>query len=70
MKIETKFDMGQRVFIVDAGYQPAKIDLIKIVGKNLVYGVYYWTDGKLQAVDISEEEIVADVPSGKGPGFK
>lgn len=69
MKIETKFDMHQKVFIAANSFQACQIDKIILEGKNLFYGIFYWLNGELKTLNIEEGELVATIPES-APGFK
>jgi hypothetical protein len=61
MKIETKFDIGQRVFIVEIE-SPAIVRAIRIDERAFCYLVSYWMEGKQQDAWVSECEL-AEAPS-------
>ncbi len=56
MKIETKFDMHQRIWITEIE-TPGRIINIALKGKNLWYFIEYWLNGELKSVELNEEEI-------------
>lgn len=69
MKIETKFDMLQTVYIPAAGYQKARIVVIRLAGKNLAYEVEFWTADGVKSATLYEDELVAEIPESVS-GFK
>ena len=73
MIIETKFDMGQRVFVPEFSYQPCRIVVIKLVGRNLFYEVEYWLSDGVKSATLWEDELVHEVPkneTGFCPGIQ
>jgi hypothetical protein len=64
MNIITKFDIGQRVIILDPGYH-GRIVEIRQDGLNLWYKTQYWEDGKCNFIDLSADELKDCVPAGK-----
>ena len=56
MVINTKYDIGQVVRIIDID-QPGRITKIIQDGKNLFYEVSYWWEGQLRFVSLDEEEL-------------
>ena len=60
MTIETKYAIGQVVFIDGLDWHRAWIDGIKISGKNTWYEVAYWWNGELKTVQLREEDISSE----------
>ena len=58
MKIETKYDLGDRVKMLDPGI-PGRIVEIKITPAPF-YFIEYWWEGELKTVWLSEDEIAYD----------
>ena len=56
MMINTKFDIGQAVTILEIGLI-ARVVEIRFEGKNLYYKVQYWLEGKVYFVDMDEGEL-------------
>lgn len=57
MLIRTRFDIDQRVGIVDCNNHPGTIYQIRIDGKNLLYDVSYWVDKERKTSSFSEHEL-------------
>jgi hypothetical protein len=71
VKIETKFNIRQEVFIPAFGNHKARISVIKASGEpnvNLWYELEYWTETELKVVTLSEPEIISKIPT-KEAGF-
>ena len=56
MIINTKYDIGQAVTILEIGLI-ARVVEIRQDGKNLWYKCQYWMEGKLYFVDMDEGEL-------------
>lgn len=69
MSIITKFDVGQRLFIVENDYHPCRVTKITQSGQNLYYGVEYWLNGEIKFVELSEDELSAERRVSNGSGF-
>jgi hypothetical protein len=64
MIIDTLFDIGQHVIIIDPGYHGRVVE-IRQDGLNLWYKTQYWEDGKCNFIDLSADELEKYVPNGK-----
>ena len=71
MKIETKYDVGQVVFLVDWYDHKARIVTVKITGPNrtVSYEVEYWLSDGIKSSTLYEHEI-SDVQSKEHIGAK
>ena len=56
MNIQTKYDIGQAVTILEIGLI-CRIIEIRQDGKNLWYKCQYWMEGKVYYVDMDEGEL-------------
>jgi len=64
MIINTKFDIGQKVTIIEPGYR-GRIVEIRQDGLNLWYKTQYWEDGKCNFIDLCEDELAPNKPDNK-----
>ena len=64
MIINTAFNIGQKVIIIDPGYHGRVVE-IRQDGLNLWYKTQYWEDGKCNFIDLSEDELSACKPETK-----
>lgn len=60
MNIETRFAVGQRLYIIDNGYMPCRVVKVSMSGKNLIYEVEYWVNAELKVVTLYEEELSSE----------
>jgi hypothetical protein len=58
MRIDTAFDLLQRVRIVEIA-QPAKIINIQFSGLRVQYQLEYWWNGEIKVVWLFENEVAA-----------
>ena len=58
MRIDTAFDLLQRVCIVEIS-QPAKIINIQFSGLRVQYQLEYWWNGEIKVVWLFENEVAA-----------
>lgn len=57
MVIRTRYDIDQKVGIVDLKNHPAQIHQIRIDGKNLFYDINYWDGMELRDCSVCEHEL-------------
>lgn len=71
MKIETKYDVGQVVYLVDWYDHKARIVTVKITGphRTVSYEVEYWLSDGIKSSTLYEHEI-SDVQSKEHIGVK
>jgi len=58
MQLSTKFDVEQRVRIVEIA-QPAIVLEIKYDGARVIYNLEYWWNGEIKSVWLYERELAA-----------
>ena len=58
MIIKTKFNIGQRVRVVDPGIE-AIVDQIYVNVTGVQYRIVYWVDGEHLSTDVYESELSA-----------
>jgi len=56
VKLDTEFDIYEKVLIVDLGMK-ADVTGIKLIGLNLFFVVEFWLNGEPRCVDVRESEI-------------
>ena len=61
MKIETEYDIGDKVWITVLE-RPGKVSSIWITQKGIQYEVRYFEGGKLQEVYFTKDEIQKEKP--------
>jgi hypothetical protein len=69
VKIETKYSVGQKLYIVDAEFLPCRVTEIRLAGKNLWYFLEYWTNNECKTVTLGEEDLVSEKPENAS-GFR
>jgi hypothetical protein len=57
VKIETKFDIWEKVSIIALDFHLGTVIEIKIDGNNFYYGIEYWYNGEIKTVHLNENEI-------------
>lgn len=65
MQFSTKFDIEQRVRIIEIA-QPAMVIEIKYDGVHLIYNLEYWWNGEIKSVWLFERELAALKECGTG----
>jgi hypothetical protein len=55
--IETKYDIGQTLYIPAAGNLQCRVLSVKLTGRNLTYMVEYWSDLDIKTAELYEDEL-------------
>ena len=56
MQIQTGLDIGQRIVLREIG-APGIVRGIKLDWRNYTYLIDYWLDGKIQTVEVFEDQV-------------
>ncbi|MBK8652199.1 MAG: hypothetical protein IPN23_10905 [Elusimicrobia bacterium] len=72
MKIESKYETGQVVYINDWFDQHARVVAVKITGphKTISYEIEYWGAEGIKSATVYEFELSADVKSNRNIAAK
>ncbi len=68
MKVDTKYGVGDRLFITDNGNVQCRVLEIIISRGGITYQVEYWNNGEVKAVRLYEDELELE-PEGKKVGL-
>lgn len=59
MRIDTAFNIGQIVHLVDNDGLAVRVIKIELSGKNLFYTVQWWANGEIHSAVLVEDELSA-----------